>query len=96
MPVLRIQHAVPSYEGWKRAFDSDPVGRKTGGVRAYRIYRSVAEPSLVMIDLEFDSLDVARAFEERLQRLWQGPARDAMRDPRTWILETMETGQVES
>lgn len=28
MQVLRIQHAVPNFEVWKRAFDSDPMGRK--------------------------------------------------------------------
>ncbi len=95
MPVLRIQHSVPSYEGWKRAFDSDPIGRRAGGVRGYTVHRSVADSSLVMIDLEFDELALAQAFEEQLQRLWQGPARDAMRDPRTCILETMEVVQLE-
>jgi hypothetical protein len=28
MPILRIQHAVPNFEGWKRAFESDPMDRK--------------------------------------------------------------------
>jgi hypothetical protein len=28
MHMLRIEHPVASYEGWKRAFDSDPVGRE--------------------------------------------------------------------
>ena len=31
--VLRIQHSVPQYDGWKRAFDADPVERRGGGVR---------------------------------------------------------------
>jgi hypothetical protein len=32
MPVLRIHHAVPDCEGWKRAFDGDPMDRKGSGV----------------------------------------------------------------
>jgi hypothetical protein len=31
MPILRIEHAVPDFNGWKRAFDSDPVDRKGSG-----------------------------------------------------------------
>jgi hypothetical protein len=27
MPILRVQHAVPNFDGWKRAFDSDPIDR---------------------------------------------------------------------
>jgi hypothetical protein len=41
MYVLRIEHSVPDYEGWKRAFDSDPLGRKKSGVRQYRVLRAV-------------------------------------------------------
>lgn len=32
MTILRIEHGVPSFEGWKKAFDSDPVNRKKMGV----------------------------------------------------------------
>ena len=28
MYILQIEHPVPNYEGWKKAFDSDPVNRK--------------------------------------------------------------------
>jgi hypothetical protein len=24
--ILRIEHPVPDFDGWKKAFDSDPVG----------------------------------------------------------------------
>jgi hypothetical protein len=33
MYILRIEHPVPDFEGWKTAFDSDPVGREKSGVR---------------------------------------------------------------
>ena len=35
MPLLTIEHAVPNFDGWKQAFDSDPAGRKQSGVRAH-------------------------------------------------------------
>ncbi|HTE85156.1 MAG TPA: hypothetical protein VK821_10515 [Dehalococcoidia bacterium] len=37
MPILRIEHAVPSFDSWEQAFDSDPAGRKQSGVRRYQV-----------------------------------------------------------
>jgi hypothetical protein len=39
MVILRIEHRVSNYGGWKQAFDSDPVDRKGSGVRRYQILR---------------------------------------------------------
>jgi hypothetical protein len=89
--LLRIQHAVPSYDGWKRAFDSDPVDRRGSGVRRYWVRRPVDDPELVMIDLELDSADAAEALLERLRELWAGPAKAVTRDPQAWVVETVET-----
>jgi hypothetical protein len=36
MHVLRIEHPVSSYDDWKKAFDSDPIGRGKFGVVRYR------------------------------------------------------------
>lgn len=33
MLILQIEHKVPNYEGWKKAFDSDPISRKKSGVK---------------------------------------------------------------
>ncbi len=52
---MRIEHPVPNFEGWKEAFDSDPVGRERSGVRRYRISRAVDDPNFVTIDLDFDT-----------------------------------------
>ncbi len=27
MPSLHIEHPVPNFDGWKKAFDSEPVNR---------------------------------------------------------------------
>jgi hypothetical protein len=91
MPTLRIQHSVPSFEGWKRAFDSDPADRKGSGVRRYTVSRSVDDPNLVMIDLEFDDVESARGLLATMERIWLGPGKDVMQNPAAWIVETVET-----
>ena len=91
MPTLRIQHSVPNFEGWKRAFDSDPADRKGSGVRRYSVSRSVDDQNLVMIDLEFDDAEDARALLAKMERIWQGPGDDVMQNPVAWIVETVET-----
>lgn len=53
MPIPCLQHSVPSFEGWTRAFEADPVGRKASGVRRYTVHRSITDPHFVMIELEF-------------------------------------------
>ena len=91
MPILRIQHAVPNFDGWKRAFDSDPIDRKASGVRRYHVHRSIADPNFVMIDLEFDSAAEAERLLEKLRHLWAGAAGAVMRNPEAWIMETIES-----
>ena len=71
--VLRIEHAVPDYEAWKReGFDRDPVGRQHHGVRRYRLLRAVDDPRLVAIELEFDSRAAADTFAAELAEMWRG------------------------
>ena len=95
MPILHIQHSVSNYDGWKRAFDSDPVDRKGGGVRRYQVHRSVADPNFVMMDLEFDSVDKAERFLEKPCDLWYGPAKAVMQNPEAWVLETTESTEID-
>ena len=57
MPTLQIDHRVASFDGWKQAFDSDPVGRGAGGVRSYRVARLAGDPNhFVVVDLEFETV----------------------------------------
>jgi hypothetical protein len=95
MPFLiRIQHPVPSFEGWRRAFLADPVDRKGGGVRRYRIHRLVSDPNFVMIDLELDTAAQAEAMLQKLKQLWGGAGRSVMQNPEAWIVETVESQEV--
>ncbi len=92
MPILRIEHAVPDFSGWKRAFDSDPADRKGSGVRRYQVSRSVEDPNYVMIDLEFDSLGEAEGLLAKMLRVWgSGEGQKVMRNPQARIVETVET-----
>jgi len=91
MTILRVQHVVPDFDGWRRAFDNDPIDRKGSGVRRYSVHRSVADPQLVMIDLEFDTVVEAEAVLEKLRRLWAGPGGAVTRNPAAWIVETIES-----
>jgi hypothetical protein len=91
MTILRVQHAVPNFDGWKRAFDNDPIDRKGSGVRRYTVHRSVPDPNFVMIDLEFDTVAEAEKVLEKLRRLWSGAGGAVMRNPEAWIVETVES-----
>ncbi len=70
MYLLRIEHHVPDYASWKRAFDGDPLGRKGAGVRRYRILRAVEDRHYILIDLEFDTRAEAEKMLSALGRLW--------------------------
>ncbi|MGZ3333465.1 MAG: hypothetical protein ACXU9O_10855 [Gemmatimonadaceae bacterium] len=90
MPVVRIEHSVPSFDKWKQAFDRDPADRKGSGVRRYQIFRLQNEPNYVMIDLEFDDTAEAEAFVQKMQRIWDGPAKGIMLNPRARIADFVE------
>jgi len=91
MPILRIEHAVPDFEGWKRAFDSDPVDRKKSGVRRYRVQRPLDDPNYVLIDLEFDTQGEAEALLAAMRKVWGRVQGTVVLDPQARIVETVET-----
>ena len=91
MYVLRIEHAVPDYEGWKKAFDSDPAGRQKSGVRRYWISRPVGDARYVMIDLEFDTIPQAEALLAAMRVVWGQVQGTVMTGPQARIVEVAET-----
>jgi hypothetical protein len=88
MHILRVEHEVPDYDNWKKAFDSDPIGRKDSGVRRHRILRSVDDPNQVMIDLEFETANEAERMQTALLELWGRV--DVMRNPQSRTVEVVE------
>ena len=91
MHILQIEHPVPNYEGWKKAFDSDPVNRKQSGVRRYKISRKIDDPNYVMVDLEFDNLNDAEACHEKLRNLWSRVEGSVMNNPQSRIIEVIDS-----
>ena len=88
--VVRLEHAVPNFEKWKQAFDSDPADRKGSGVRRYQVLRLQDDPNYVLIDLEFDGRAEAEAFVRVVQRIWSGPAKSILQNPRARIADRVE------
>lgn len=95
MATLHLQQHVADYDDWKRAFDGDPIHMQEGGVRRYRIQRDVSDPTFLMVDLEFDTVDRAEGFLQRLRHLWSGTNLNTMKNPPAWVVETVESVEVE-
>ena len=91
MYKLCIEHPVPSYEKWKQAFDSDPVGREKMRVRRYQILRPVDNPNYVMIQLEFDTDSDADALLNAMRAVWSRVEGTIMTNPKAQIVEIVET-----
>jgi hypothetical protein len=89
--MLRIEHPVADYDGWKTAFDSDPVGRERSGVRRYQVLRPVDDPKYVMIDLEFDTVSQAEAVLAAMREVWGRVEGTIMTHPKWRIVEVTET-----
>ena len=94
MAILRIEHAVPSFDEWKQAFDRDPAGRQGAGVRRYLVLRGHQDPNYVMIDLDFATVAEAEAFLRRLETIWAGPGKAVMQNPRARICDVVETREL--
>jgi quinol monooxygenase YgiN len=81
---------VPNYDGWKAAFDGDPVGRKRSGVRRYRILRPIDNPNDVMIELDFDDAAQAEALLAAMRGVWANLQGTIAQNPATRIFEVAE------
>lgn len=90
MIILRIEHKIQSYEGWKKVFDSDPINRKKSGVLSYCITQPIDDPNYVIIDLEFDDINKAEAALSALRLVWKQAEGNIMFNPQTKILKAAE------
>lgn len=90
MIILRIEHKIADFDGWKKAFDSDPLDRKKMGVNYYRIYQPVDDLNYVIIDLEFDQLELAEAALAALQTMWKRVDGTLVFNPNIQFLSMLE------
>jgi hypothetical protein len=93
MIIVQIEHAVPNFDNWKAAFDSDPVNRKQSGVRCYQVLRPIDNHNYAIIDLEFDTSNEAEAFLVAMRTLWQRVAATLIETPRVRMIEVVERKQ---
>ena len=94
MVILQIEHQVPNFEGWKKAFENDPVDRKKAGVRRYKILQRSDNPNYVVIDLEFDHLKEAENMRVALQNLWKKIDGTIIVEPKIRILNLIESKDI--
>jgi hypothetical protein len=90
MVILQIEHPVPNYDGWKKAFDSDPVERHQSGVIRYTVYRKADDSNYIVINLEFEKLSEAENMLNSLKKLWNRVEGQVMDNPQAKILEIAE------
>ena len=95
MTTLRIEHAITDYQLWKKAFDGFAEARANAGVRSVAVRLPVDDPKYLMLDLEFDTADVAQTFAEFLaQHVWSSPVSSPGLAglPQTRILDLLPNG----
>jgi hypothetical protein len=91
MIILHIEHTVPDFDNWKAGFDSYEEFRQKSGVRRYQISRSVENPNLTMVDLEFDSLSEAEALLAGVQQVWERTNGTLIHNPQWRFSEVLQT-----
>jgi hypothetical protein len=94
MIILQIEHKIPDFNIWKKAFDSDPINRKKSGVIRYSIFQPVNDPKFIIINLEFKELKSAEDSLAALQKLWEKVEGKVMMDPKTRIINMVEAVDV--
>jgi hypothetical protein len=94
MYILQIEHEVFNFEGWKKAFENDPIDRKKAGVRHYNIFQQSDNPNYVVIDLEFDQLNEAENTLTALKSLWGNITGKIMINPQIRILKLIESKDI--
>lgn len=93
MPTLHIEHAISDFDVWTTAFGRFAEMRRKAGVRDHRVRRPVDDDHFVVIDLEFDTADEARAMLELLRtKVWASPSASPalVGDAGARVLETVE------
>ena len=90
MVTVQIEHQIRDYASWRAAFDRDPAGRQSAGVRRYRVYRPLGDPNYVIVDLDFDTADAAERFVAVMRGIWQRVDGTLIDGPRARIVECVD------
>ncbi len=66
MALMLIHFEVDDYDTWKQLFDEDPAGRRASGATSHTVSRAADNPNEAFIRVDFPSVEMAKAFRERL------------------------------
>ncbi len=94
MATLHIQHRITDFDAWASAFNRFADARRAAGVRGLRIHRPVDDPAYVVIELDFDTTEEAKAFLDFLNTKVGAVRENAPAlagTPETMILEPVST-----
>jgi hypothetical protein len=64
MALVIVRHKVKDFATWKNAFDAHASARGTAGLSNTRLFRSVDDPSEVVILFDTDDIGKAKQFIE--------------------------------
>ena len=90
MAVAVIQSKVKDVAVWKPLFDgNEPLRRKHGGT-GHRVLRMAADPTGLVVMIEFGTVEGARAFivDPLLREVMQRAGVEGM--PQMWVCEEVE------
>jgi hypothetical protein len=74
MITLHIEHRINDYSTWRQAFARFGDARDRAGVLADRVRHPLDDPHLLMIELDFDTVERATAFRDFLiTEIWATP-----------------------
>ena len=65
MAFMMTKGRVDEFEAWKAMFDQDPPGARAEAI-SYRVYRGADDTNEVVVQVEYDSLEKARAGRDKL------------------------------
>jgi hypothetical protein len=75
MATLHIEHGITDFPTWKAAFDRFAEKRQQAGVTAHRIHLLHDNPTYVVLQLDFQTIEQAQAFQQFLEtRVWSTPS----------------------
>lgn len=93
MPFLHIEHPIRDLETWASAFAAFTEIRRQAGVTAETVRQPEGDDTVIVIDLEFDTTDQARAFLNFLEtQIWAVPENSPALagSPEARVLTTVE------
>ena len=64
MPYIVVRHSVADYAKWKPIYDEHGSTRGAAGCKGTQVFRNADQPEEIVVLLEWDSLERARAFTE--------------------------------